>query len=227
MNPYFRYFAIIGVALVLGLAIYFTGQIKPDNSKMFMGVGGDPRMRLCDGPANGELAQPDILAKLGIAAPLVKADTDKAAYRVSVLRSLGQESLSVTFLTPQTGAGKVTVARWADGAFTSGQADLDVTDAATLIFAFKEAKIWDAVKPTIETLARAGGASAVIEVRAPGVTRCVTTRYDDERVRPLLAAFVNKIGPLVEPVSIDALQAPAASFIPTAAAATTSGGQGR
>ena len=88
--------------------------------------------------------------------------------------------------------------------------------AATLIFAFKDARIWDAVKPTIETLKRTGDASSVIEIRAPSVDRCVTTRYDDERVRPLLATFVRKIGPLVEPVSIAALQAPDASFVPIA-----------
>jgi hypothetical protein len=224
MNPYFRYFAIIGVALALGLAIYFTGQIKPDNEGMFMGVGGDPRMRLCDSPANGELAQPDVLAKLGISNPLVKSDADKAAYRISVLRRLGQESLAVTFVTPKTGAGKVKVARWANGALSEDEATMDVGDAATLIFAFKDAKIWDAVKPTIETLARAGEASAVIEVQAPGVARCVTTRYDDERVRPLLATFVRKVGPLVEPMSLVGLQAPEASFIP---ATSTTGSKGR
>jgi hypothetical protein len=216
MNPYFRYFAIIGVALALGLAIYFTGQIKPDNKGMFMGVGGDPRMRLCDGPANGELAQPEILTKMGIATPLVKAASDKAAYRVSVLRPLGQESISVTMVTPSAGAGKVTVVRWNEGALSNASTDLDVTDAATLIFAFKDAKIWDAVKPTIETLARAGPATSVIEVRAPGHDRCVTTRYDDERVRPLLATFVRKVGPQVAPISLSGLQAPDASFVPKA-----------
>jgi hypothetical protein len=220
MNPYFRYFAIIGVGLAMGLGIYFTGQIKADDKNVFMGVGGDPRMRLCDSPSNAELAQPDILSKLKISTPLVKAASDKAAYRISVLRRLGQESLSVTFTTPMKGAGKVTVARWADGALSEGQVDMDVTDAATLIFAFREAKIWDDVKPTIETLARAGEASAVIEVRAPGVERCVTTRYDDERVRPLLSTFVRKIGPMVEPVVVAGLAAPEASFIP----ATDKGG---
>jgi hypothetical protein len=225
MNPYFRYFAIIGVALALGGAIYAAGQIKPDNSKVFMGVGGDPRMRLCDSPANAELAQPDVLAKLNIATPLVKSATDKAAYRVSVLRPLGQESLSVTFVTPQSGAGKVTVARWSNGALSEAKADLDVTDAATLIFAFKDAKIWDAVKPTVETLRRFGDASSVIEIQAPGINRCVTTRYDDERVRPLLATFVRKVGPLVMPVDISALQAPDASFIPTTQAAKSGEGK--
>jgi hypothetical protein len=225
MNPYFRYFAIIGVALVLGIAIYFTGQIKPDDSKMFMGVGGDPRMRLCDSPLNAELAQPDILAKLNIATPLVKSDNDKAAYRVSVLRPLGQESLSITFLTPKVGAGKVTVARWSQGALTEAKTDLDVPDAATLIFAIKEAKIWDGVKPTIETLRRFGEASSVIEIQAPGVSRCVTTRYDDERVRPILNTFVKEIGPLIEPMSIVALRAPDASFVP--AAKTADAAQGK
>lgn len=215
MNPYFRYFAIIGAALALGIGIYFAGQMKPDNSKIFMGVGGDPRMRLCDGPANGELAQPDVLAKLGISAPLVKADDDKAAYRISILRRLGQESLSLTFVTPKTGAGKVSVTRWANGALTTGETLLEVPDAAVLIYAFKDAKIWDDVKPTMETLARAGDASAVIEVRAPNVTRCVTTRYDDERIRPLLATFVRKIGPQIAPLDLSALKAPEAGFIPT------------
>jgi hypothetical protein len=226
MNPYIRYFAIIGAALLLGIGIFFAEQkMKPDNSKVFMGVGGDPRMRLCDSPANGELAQPDVLAKLGIATPLVKSEADKAAYRISILRRLGQESLSVTFVTPKSGAGKVSVARWSGGALTQATADLSIPKAATLVYAFKDAKIWDGVKPTMETLARAGEASAVIEVQAPNVSRCVTTRYDDERVRPLLAAFVDEIGPSVAPLSIDAMQAPKASFIPAAGAKT--GGQGR
>lgn len=227
MNPFFRYFAIIGVALLMGIAIYFTGQIKPDDSKMFMGVGGDPRMRLCDSPANAELAQPDVLAKLNIATPLVKSENDKAAYRVSVLRLLGQESLSITMVTPKLGAGKVTVSRWSQGALTQANTDLDVTDAATLIFAFKEAKIWDAVKPTIETLRRFGEASSVIEIKAPGVDRCVTTRYDDERVRPILAAFVKEIGPLIAPMSIAALKAPDASFVPVAQTSTKTTDVGR
>jgi hypothetical protein len=225
MNPYFRYFAMIGVALALGLTFYFAGQIKPDTKNMFMGVGGDPRMRLCDGPANAELAQPDILAKLNIVAPLVKSEDDKAAYRVSVLRPLGQESLSVTLVTPKQGDGSVSIARWSSGRLTTATADLTVTTAATLIFAFKDARIWDEVKPTIETLRRSGDASAVIEVRAPGVDRCVTTRYDDERVVPLLTTFVRKIEPLVAPMSLAALQAPDASFVP--AAKGTAEGQGK
>jgi hypothetical protein len=213
MNPYFRYFAFIGVALVLGIAIYFTGQIKPDPSKIFMGVGGDPRMRLCDGPANGELAHPDILAKLKIATPLVRNERDKAAYRVSVLRPLGQESLSVTMITPKDSPGKITVARWTGGALTEAKVDLDLIDASALILAFQQAKIWDEVKPTVETLARTGEASSVIEVRAPGYDRCVTTRYDDEHVRGLLATFVRRVGPLVAPLKLEAMQAPEAGFM--------------
>jgi hypothetical protein len=202
MNPYFRYIAMIGAALVLGIGIYVAGQTKPDDSKIFMGVGGDPRMRLCDSPANAELAQPDILGKLNINAPLVRGEDNKAVYRVSVLRGLGQESVSITFKTPNAGANTVAIARWANGALSQAQAELDVPTAAALIFAFKEAKIWDEVKPTMETLARAGGASAVIEVQAPNVQRCVATRYDDERVRPLLAQLVRRIDPLVAPQSI-------------------------
>lgn len=213
MNPYFRYLAMIGAALVLGLGIFLAGRTKPDDSKIFMGVGGDPRMRLCDSPANAELAQIDVLSQLGIGAPLVKAETDTAAYRVSVLRPLGQESVSVTFTTPKTGDNTVRVARWSQGALSEANADLDVTAAATLIFSIKEAKIWEAVKPTMETLARAGGASAVVEVQAPGVSRCITTRYDDERVRPLLGIFVDKVEPLIAPMSLQGLRAPDPSFL--------------
>jgi hypothetical protein len=222
MNPYFRYFAMIGVALVLGVAIFLTGQMKPDDSKTFMGVGGDPRMRLCDSPANGELANMDVLTKMNIASPLVQADTDKAAYRVSVLRPAGQESLSITMVTPKTTAGKVTVTRWSGTEIATASADLDVPDAATLIFAFKDAKIWDDVKPTIETLARSGLATSVIEVRAPGLDRCVTTRFDDERVRPLLDVFVTRVGPLVSGVPLAGLQAPQARFVPISTSTSTS-----
>jgi hypothetical protein len=213
MNPYFRYFAMIGAALALGLGIFFAGQMKPDNSKIFMGVGGDPRMRLCDSPANAELAQADVLSKLNIATPLVLTDADRALYRLSVLRGAGQESLTVTFKTPKSGTNSVDIARWADGALTQTRADLDVNAAATLIFAIKEAKIWDEVKPTMETLARSGGGSAVIEVQAPGVQRCVTTRYDDERVKPLLSLFVEKIDPKIAPLSIAGLRSADRSFL--------------
>jgi hypothetical protein len=212
MNPFFRYFAVIGVALVLGLTIYFVGQIKPDNKGLVMGIGGDPRMRLCESPVNGELAQPDVLAKLGIGSALVRGPTDKAAYRVSVLRPLGQESLSITVITPQKGIGKATVMRWSDGALTQAKADLDMTVSSSLFLAFEKAQIWQEPKPTIETLARTGDASSVIEVQAPNVSRCVTTRYDDERVKPLLAIFVAKVGPLIAPLDIGALVAPELSF---------------
>jgi hypothetical protein len=225
MNPFFRYFAIIGVALVLGLAIFFTGKLKPDDKDLVMGVGGDPRMRLCESPANAELAQPDIVAKLGIGTPLVKAANDTAAYRVSVLRPLGQESLSVSMVTPKKGGGKIVVSRWSGGALTQATADMDVTNAASLVLAFQQARIWDSLKPTIETLARTGAASAVIEVQAPDVSRCVTTRYDDERIKPLLAKFVEKVGPWVAPLELGALLAPEIAFNGAAQPAPVSQGK--
>lgn len=212
MNPFFRYFAIIGVALVMGLTIYLVGQIKPDNKGLVMGIGGDPRMRLCQSPANGELAQPDALAGLGIGSALVRGPTDKAAYRVSVLRPAGQESLSITVITPQKGMGKATVKRWSSGALTQAKADLDMTVSSSLFLAFEKAQIWQEPTPTMETLARTGDASSVIEVQAPNVSRCVTTRYDDERVKPLMAKFVSKVGPLVAPLDLAGLVAPELSF---------------
>jgi hypothetical protein len=224
MNPYFRYLTMIGVALVLGLAIFFTGQMKSDNSKTFMGVGGDPRMRLCTGPADAELADGDVLKAMQLEGPLVRGPEDKAAYRISVLRPKGQESLSITFLTPKDKAGAVQVVRWSVGAVTQAEADVSVTDAANLVYAIKDARIWDAVKPTIETLARAGNASSVIEIKSPAHDRCVTTRYDDERVRPLLNAFVTRIGPLVPNIALEGMEAPVARFVPVAPASPAAKG---
>jgi hypothetical protein len=83
-----------------------------------------------------------------------------------------------------------------------------------LSIAFEDAKIWGDLKRTIETLARAGQATAVIEVRAPKRERCISTRYDDERVRPLLAVFARKLSFQPGALPVEGLVSPQASFVP-------------
>lgn len=214
MKSSFRYLMMLAIAAVLGLTIYLVGKAEPEQKALFLGVDGDPRMRLCDSPINGELADPAILKVMGIDTPFAKAAGDKAAYRVSVLRPASQESISITFSTPEAEPGRYAMVRWDGKAISRATGNLDVIDAATLVYAFEDAKIWGDLKRTIETLARAGPATAVIEVRAPKRERCISTRYDDERVRPLLAVFANKLGLQPGALPIDGLVSPQASFVP-------------
>lgn len=214
MKSSFRYLIMLAIAAALGLTIYLVGKAEPEQKALFLGVDGDPRMRLCDSPVNGELADPAVLKAMGIDSPFAKAAGDKAAYRVSVLRPASQESLSITFSTPEAEPGRYTMVRWDGKAVTRASGSLDVTDAATLVYAFEDAKIWGELKRTIETLARAGQATAVIEVRAPKRDRCISTRYDDERVRPLLAVFAKKLSFQPGALPVEGLVSPQASFVP-------------
>lgn len=214
MKSSLRYLIMLAIAAALGLTIFLVGQREPEQKALFLGVDGDPRMRLCDSPVNGELADPAILKVMGIDTPFVKAAGDKAAYRISVLRPASQESLSITFRTPEDVPGRYEMVRWDGKAISRASGELDVTDAASLIYAFEDAKIWGELKRTIETLARAGQATAVIEVRAPKRERCVSTRYDDERVKPLLSAFAKKLGLQPGALPLDGLVAVQAGFMP-------------
>jgi hypothetical protein len=214
MKPSIRYIAMAAIALVLGVIIFLVGQQKPDDSKLYMGVDGDPRMRLCDTPAQAALADPAILAALGIENALVQQPGDKARYRLAVLRPAGQESVAITFYTPDGGGGVVEIARVTNGQVSQTRGKLEVPAAATLVYALQDAGIWGDLKPTIESIRNVGEASAVVEVRAPKYNRCVTTRYDDERVRPLLAVFKRKIEDSVEGASLAAIVAPEQSFLP-------------
>lgn len=217
MKSSLRYLIMLAIAAALGLTIFLVGQREPEQKALFLGVDGDPRMRLCDSPVNGELADPAILKVMGIDTPFVKAVSDKAAYRISVLRPASQESISITFRTPEDVPGRYEMVRWDGKAVSRASGILDVTDSASLIYAFEDAKIWGELKRTIETLARAGQATAVIEVRAPKRERCVSTRYDDERVKPLLGAFAKRFAFLPGALPVDGLVAPEAGFAPASA----------
>lgn len=216
MKSSFRYLIMLAIAAVLGLTIYLVGKAEPEQKALFLGVDGDPRMRLCDSPVNGELADLAVLKAMGIDTPFAKAAGDKAAYRLSVLRPASQESISITFSTPEAEPGRYTMVRWDGKAVSRASGSLDVTDAATFVYAFEDAKIWGELKRTIETLARAGQATAVIEVRAPNRERCISTRFDDERVRPLLAVFAKKLGVQPGALPTGGLVSPEASFVPVA-----------
>jgi hypothetical protein len=219
MKPLYRYATMVLVAGLLGLVIFLIGQQKPKEQALFLGVDGDPRMRLCDGPKDGEWADRAILKIMGLDAPLVKLASDTAAYRIAVLRPANQENLAVTLTTPKDVPGRYEIVRWDGKAVTKVAGTLDTTVAATLIFAFEDAKIWGKLRPTVETLARAGQATAVIEVRAPKNERCVSTRYDDERVASLLDVFFEQLSLEPATLPLSGLVAPKASFIPVEPAA--------
>jgi hypothetical protein len=215
MSAMIRY-AAFGVAIILlGAGGFALSRMKPDpDRQVFLGVDGDPRMRLCDGPANAKLASPPVIAALGLQAPLVKAEGLTAAYRLSVIRPAGQQSLSVSFVTPESGDSRLRLTVSDGGPATTRDVPMNFARAADLVYALEAAGIWGKMQPTIETLVRAGEASAVIEVRAPKHDRCVTTRYDDERVRPLFAAFAKRIAEADPAIDASGLVAPELSFIP-------------
>ncbi|GIU67929.1 hypothetical protein [Candidatus Phycosocius spiralis] len=219
MKPIYRYTTILLAAGLLGLVIFLIGQQKPKEQALFLGVDGDPRMRLCDGPKDGEWADPAILKIMALDAPLKRRNNDNAAYRIAVLRPANQDNLAITFTSPKDISGRYEIVRWDGTTMNRVTGTLNQADSASLIFAIEDARIWGKLKPTIETLARAGQATAVIEVRTPIQDRCITTRYDDERVAPLLEVFAEKLS--LEPASLPltGLVAPKASFIPVKPAA--------
>lgn len=224
MSATLRMAAFGGVIVVLALGGFALSKVKAPERTVFLGIDGDPRMRLCDSPANARLASPSVIAALGLGGPLVKGPGQSAAYRISVLRPAGQESLSVTFATgseDSRGARKanpVTVRTSNGGPVSEVDVALDYAQAADLVYALQGAGIWGELRPTIESLVRAGEASAVVEVRAPRHDRCVTTRYDDERVRPMLAVFAKRIEEAKPDLVMDALVSPERSFLATKAA---------
>jgi hypothetical protein len=72
MKSSFRYLIMLAIAAALGLTIYLVGKAEPEQKALFLGVDGDPRMRLCDSPVNGELADPAVLKAMGIDSPFAK-----------------------------------------------------------------------------------------------------------------------------------------------------------
>lgn len=209
MNLKWKIFTAILVLLVVIIAILKFFPVADKGANMFMGVDGDPRMKLCTSPLEGSYAEPEIMKALAVSAPLSLGDKDKAIYRVSVLRPIDQKSISITFNTPNTKtAGHVKVGVFEKNDAKFEESDLTYEQAASLVNSFEDAKIWGKPKPTLLPKDIAIPAEAIIEIAAPKLTKCVITRYDDERIRELLADFDYRIPSVLKNISMDGFTPP-------------------
>lgn len=204
-----------GILVVLLLAILGYRFLMPKdairkvNPDIIMAVGGDPRMLLCKGPKDGLNAEPSALAALGLETPLELKDKDKAIYRVSILRKTGN-SYFITFSTPKQGpagifvAGKYGTIAGADAkTIISTEKPTSFQNAKDLVELFKNSPIWGDEKPTMRPKRNTSEASAVIEIKTPSINRCIATRYDDEKIRPLIREFMLRVPALVTEFSVD------------------------
>lgn len=209
MNLKWKIFTAILVVLVAVVAVLKFVPIRGKEANMFMGVDGDPRMKLCTSPTEGAYAKPELLKALEISGPLSLSDKDKAIYRIMVLRPIDQKSISITFNTPNTKtAGHVKVGVFEKNAAKFEESDLKYEQAASLVNSFEDAKIWGKPKPTLLAKEIAIPAEAIIEIAAPKLNKCVITRYDDERIRELMADFDYRIPSVLKNISMDGFAPP-------------------
>lgn len=211
--------AKIFTALLLIVAIGFAamrfwpqkaGQVaaKSAPANIIMAIDGDPRLRVCQSASDAELASPKVVNALNIATPLALTEENKAIYRVSVLRENG-DSFAVTFSTPDSSIpGKVLVVKNSASGTQTERQNLIYEQAVALVDAFEKAKIWGAERPTIKPNKVTAPASAVIEIAAPDINKCVTTRYDDEHIEGLMAEFMHRVPSVLTKVSLDGFAAP-------------------
>ncbi|KAF0184303.1 MAG: hypothetical protein FD163_1877 [Hyphomonadaceae bacterium] len=182
----------------------------PKAADLIMAVGGDPRMLVCQSAADAELGSAETRAKLGITEPLAARTDASAVYRVSVLRGVG-DSFALTFWTPKSGApGKIKVAKVNNSSAeaTIEEHDLIFIQAEQLVHAFAVVDIWAENRMTLKTKKVTAPASAVIEIIAPNVSKCVTTRYDDEHIKSLMNEFMLRIPAVLTQISLDGFAAP-------------------
>lgn len=179
-------------------------------ANLIMAVGGDPRMLVCQNAADAELGSDQTLTALGVTNALRAREDATAVYRVSVLRDIGN-SFAITFWTPKRGApGRVKVAKVSSTSTeaTIEERDLIFIQADDLVRAFAKVDIWAENRPTLKTKIVTAPASAVIEIVAPNITKCVTTRYDDEHIKSLMDEFMKRIPSVLTKVSLDGFAAP-------------------
>lgn len=213
MNLRTKLFTGILITILIAIVAYrflapkdLGAKLNPD---LIMAVGGDPRMLLCDGPKDGLNADSAALAALGLAEPLKLSEKDKAVYRVSILRKTGN-SYFITFATPKNGpAGNIIAGRYNASAVNGSNASIasarpiGFAQAQDLVTIFKNSPIWGDEKPTMKAKRNTSEASAVIEIKTPNINRCVATRYDDEKIRPLIREFMKSVPVLITEFSLD------------------------
>lgn len=213
------------LAIIAGLAVIVFGGLylaisrpPPDPGPTIAVLDGDPRMKLCsDGASGVPFATPALLSQLGVQAPLAREAANSAQYRVTVLRPAGQTSVSVRFWTPRDSPARAEVRTLTGGdpaAPGSAAFEVDFQPASRLVQSFEDARIWGTPIPIpVPVQPISGPGTAVVEIEAGDISRCITTRYDDERVLPLLRAFDTELTGYVRELPLAAIVPPAQSFL--------------
>lgn len=198
---------LVIVAIIVAGIKYLLPKILPANTgpkaNVIMTVGGDPRMLNCVSAKDAQHQNLAAFKALKLESPLTIPESASAIYRVSIIRNTGK-SISVVFETPKKSIpGKVTVGTF-DGTNTEFEsANLISEQAKAMVDGIATAKIWGALKPVVKINGYYGEASAVIEVAAPKISKCVSTRYDDERIIPILTIFEQRIPAVLNKVSLE------------------------
>ncbi len=210
MNLRLKIVTAILVVLAIGVAAWRfmpKTNLAPDR-EYFLGVDGDPRMRVCNSPAESENATPEAIKALKLETALVANAKDKANYRISVFQA-GGKAMTISFETPKTGpAGIANIGVFENGIAKFETRELNYEQSVDILNAMKNANIWGNSQRTFMPKKFKAPVSAVIEIQAPGQQRCVTTRYDDERVRPILATFKFRVSSVLKDLNIEGFAPP-------------------
>lgn len=182
-----------------------------------MAIEGDPRMLVCQGPAGSSAATPEALAALELAGPLVREDGETAAYRFIVFRGAGKPIEMVRFATSQTSRNTAVVANWSGVAGEEPKVDrFNVAHGpAMLIYgAWSTSAMWGTPKPLMATRLVGSTEGVVLEVASDRFNRCVATRFDDERIRPVAEALSGSLVGYLKTTSLAAIVAPDREYQP-------------
>lgn len=210
MNLRFRIITALLIVLAIGVAAWrFMPKPKAGSERAyFLGVDGDPRMRVCNSPKDAENATPDALKALKLDAPLVANANDKANYRASVFFATGK-AISIEFATPIKGpAGYAKIGVFENDNVKFETRDLTFEQSKDILDKLIAANIWGPLQKTFEPIKIKTPATAIIEIQAPNQKRCVATRYDDERVRGILGVLEYRVSSVLKEIDIAGFSPP-------------------
>lgn len=202
---------IVGLAVVVFGGLFWAISRPPaDTGPTVQVLYGDPRMKLCaNGPVGVPFATPESADRLNATAPLVRDMANRGEYRITIFRPSGEPSLSVRLWTPATTSARAEVRIFnvpEVGELRTQEEDVAARNAGTIITTLENARIWgqpSAIPAPKQVIT--GPGTAVLEIKAEGVDRCITTRYDDERLRPILMSFASELAPFFANQPLDLL----------------------
>lgn len=206
-----RILTIIGLAVVAFGGLFWAISRPPgDPGPTVQVLYGDPRMKLCtNGPVGVPFATPELADRLNAAAPLVRDAGNSGEYRITIFRPTGEPSISVRLWTPATTSARAEV-RIINvpeaGELRTRESEVEARNAGVIITTLENARIWgppSAIPAPKQVVT--GPGTAVLEIKAEGVDRCITTRYDDERLRPILMSFASELAPFLADQPLDLL----------------------